>query len=328
MHSDLAVLKDQYRIPEIWLRLGLPGAPNVSCRVPWRDDKNPSFSIYDQGRRWKDFATGDAGDVIDFISHSCEVNRAEAIRRFRAMTVGFTCFTIPQSRPKKPLVLPTKAARRGTQREINEVAQSRRLDPDAVSLAQSLNTLTFGEVCGLSCWILSDEFRRVAEARRMDGKPFAQVGSLPRRKAHTLRGSSKSWPVGAAVLARLSRIRAVLLVEGGPDYLAALHFSIMFDKWDLLPVAMLGRESGSQIAPEALELLKGRRIRIYPHADRDGKGVVSAEKWAVQLHKHGCELDLYKFDGLVRSDGRPVKDLNDAACIRSEQKHELQDILP
>jgi DNA primase len=36
----------------------------VAC-APWRDDRNPSLGVSFSTGRWKDFATGDHGDMID-----------------------------------------------------------------------------------------------------------------------------------------------------------------------------------------------------------------------------------------------------------------------
>jgi len=202
------------------------------------------------------------------------------------------------------------------------------LRPDAVALAHSLPTLVFAEVCGFPCWILTDAAQMIAEARRIDGKPFPPIGTLGERKAHTLKGSVKAWPAGVAVLRKLPHFRAIMLVEGTADYLAALHFAAEAERWDVLPVAMLGRSAGTRINADALALLRGRRIRIYPHADADGGGMTSAHTWAEQLHREGCEVDLYDFTGLTRRDGRAVKDLNDAALIAPAQQQALSDILP
>src|SRR4051794_40226778 len=62
--------------------------------------------------------------------------------------------------------------------------------------------------------------------------------------------------------------------EGGPDYLAALHFAIELDAMNVLPVAILGRNAGrAALDPRALHLLRGRRVRLFPHADADGGGL-------------------------------------------------------
>ena len=39
--------KERLTIPELWRLLNLPGNPGRSCRSPFREDRNPSFSVYD-----------------------------------------------------------------------------------------------------------------------------------------------------------------------------------------------------------------------------------------------------------------------------------------
>lgn len=330
--NDIQNLKEILRIPEVWNRLGLHGTPGKSCRSPFRPDKSASFSIFDDGRQWKDHATGAGGDVIDFIALACKVDAKEATRRFLAMAGAPVSGIVatPESRKNPAPTLTLPPLHGGTLEEIEQVARSRCLHFDAVSLACCLGTVAFGDVCGFPCWILTDAAHRIAEARRVDGKPFPAVGTLGERKAHTLKGSVKAWPAGVAVLENGRNYRAVMLVEGGPDYIAALHFAITGGPrgWDVLPVAILGRNAGTRIDPHALELLKGLRIRIYPHRDADGGGMARAQIWAKQLHSIGCDVDFFDFTGLSRRDGEPVNDLNDAAVIAPVQQNELLEVLP
>ena len=355
MQNDLRLLKDKLLIPEVWQRLGLQGSPGKACRSPFRQDRHPSFSIHEAGRRWKDHGTGESGDVIDFIAAACQVDNAEATRRFLALAgvqpqpSGST----PQScatkahRGGRPVSLksqrpnstpnpspgpgpgnPGTVLHRGSAANVEAVARSRGLDPAAVALARGLGTLAFAEICGSPCWLLGDGAQRIVEARRMDGLPFPEYAGLGERKAHTLRGSHKDWPVGAAVLKDLPHIRALMLVEGGPDYLAALHFILRAEAWDVLPIAMLGRSAGSRIAPEALDLIGGRPVRIYPHQDADGGGLASAKTWADQLHAHGSAVQIFQLCELHRQDGRPIKDLNDAVELDSTEHLHLQKLTP
>jgi hypothetical protein len=365
---DIPSLKERLLIPEVWQRLRLEGEPAERCRSPFREDRNPSFSIYKGGRRWKDYGTGAGGDVIDFIAMARQISKGEATREFldlAGVPRGKPARSHAHARPRSPSRPPSPAPshsqtdaqsqpepersgtfqvphpalpdspnpsatspsqtpphpdgirvplQNGTEADRLLVAESRGITLEAVSLALALRTLTFAIVGGFRCWVLKDAEGRIAEARRLDGMPFPKSGTLGRRKAHTLRGSRKSWPLGAAVLRRLPQFRTLLLVEGGPDYLAALHFAHEMERWDVLPVAMLGRGTGTKIDPEALELMRGRRVRIYPHADADGGGVKSAHIWATQLHRVGCVVDIYGLTELNRTDGKPVKDLNDCTA--------------
>ncbi|MGC6459423.1 MAG: CHC2 zinc finger domain-containing protein [Akkermansiaceae bacterium] len=67
IQNDFDHLKEVYRIYDAWEDLGLPGEPSESCRSPFRDDLNPSFSVFDAGRKWKDYGTDEHGDVFDFV---------------------------------------------------------------------------------------------------------------------------------------------------------------------------------------------------------------------------------------------------------------------
>lgn len=330
MKLDIPALKEALRIPEVWQRLGLPGEPKPACRSPFREDRNPSFAIFDDGCRWKDHGTGEAGDVIDFLARACNVDNAEATRRFAAMSGSGAPAQAPppaRSKPGDGPKLPT--LRKGSVSEIDALAKMRRLHFDAVSLAVSGDALRFADVCGFPSWILLDDSRKIAEARRLDGRQYPAIGDLAQRKAHTIKGSSKSWPCGVAMLARpRPKFRAVLVVEGGADFLAALHFAITRDVWDVWPVAVLGRGAASRIDPQALELLRGHRIRIYPHSDPDGGGVARAAVWFHQLRAVGCDVDYFTFEGMTRRDGKPVSDLNDAALIDPAQVNELEHLLP
>jgi hypothetical protein len=78
--GDFAHLKELYRIDDAWEELGLKGEPSASCCSPLRDDLNPSFSVFDAGRRWKDHGTGSYGDVIDFVSQCQDVTLGDALR--------------------------------------------------------------------------------------------------------------------------------------------------------------------------------------------------------------------------------------------------------
>jgi hypothetical protein len=72
-------------IPILWERLGLPGHVSEKCCVksPLRDDDGrPSFSIYADGRRWKDHATGQGGDSFDLYQAVKETDARGAWRGF------------------------------------------------------------------------------------------------------------------------------------------------------------------------------------------------------------------------------------------------------
>ena len=71
------------------------------------------------------------------------------------------------------------------------------------------------------------------------------------------------------------------------------------------------------IPEEELRHFQGKYIRIF--ADADGPGLQAEGRWWHQLEAAGAKVDGYSFAGLIRSDGRPVKDLNDFALIDPDQ---------
>jgi hypothetical protein len=81
--SPLALALGTAQNPELWHRLGLPVTPRTSCRSPFREDKTPSFSIYANGRRWRDHgARADiGGDAVDFVAHALNLSKSDAARR-------------------------------------------------------------------------------------------------------------------------------------------------------------------------------------------------------------------------------------------------------
>jgi len=200
--------------------------------------------------------------------------------------------------------------------EIEQISQTRAICADSVRWAVQLGVLRCAKVCGSPAWFLSDASGYVAEARRLDGGLFPAIGELGERKAHTIKGSTKSWPVGVEILRNNPSLHSVMLVEGGPDYLAALHFLLTFGRSGALPIALLGRGAGTmRIHQQALRLLTGKRIRIYPHNDPDGGGHRSAHSWSEQLRHVGCHVDRVTFEQIQGPDGRAVKDLNDLTSI-------------
>jgi hypothetical protein len=353
MKNDIQSLKEILRIPEVWDRFGLPGQPSISCSSPFRPDKSPSFSVYDEGRKWKDHGTDDGGDVIDFLARAGDTSTTEATKRFIEMAGGAAVPFLPRKGPsdaaamreaykegvaaekaRKRALWPSFIAEEAYKAEARKRgAESRNVSPDAFEIGELMETIHYGNVCGFPCWILTDDAGLIAEARRIDRGVFPEIGELPSRKAHTLPGSIKAWPAGTAALRRLPNISRVMMVEGSPDYVAALHFaSAHIDacggSLNTLPVAMLGRGVGTEIHPEALALLAGKRIRIYPHNDPDGGGMERARVWAAQLHAAGCVVDFFNFDGLTRTEGQPVNDLNDLCDLIPSQQNLITDLLP
>ena len=77
--------KERIRIPHLWQILNLAGnspAFHGVTRSPFRDDTNASFSIFDDGRRFKDHGTGEGGDAITFYGLARNLENKQAVKEF------------------------------------------------------------------------------------------------------------------------------------------------------------------------------------------------------------------------------------------------------
>jgi CHC2-type zinc finger protein len=304
---------------------------------PLHQEKTPSFHVYTDDDHYHCFGCGAHGDVTDLEQALSGGTRAEAADRLGAERLQ-NIEKLPRSpKLKEKAEAPPpnlSGLRKATRAELQQIADSRNIDLRAVESAQDLGTLRVGEVCGYPSWVLLDASGLCAEARRLNRKPYPAIANgkvaLGERKAHTLRGSRKDWPVGIVPAAEYRKgFESILLVEGGPDYLAAFHFALRRQKKGILPVAILGRGQGLRgLHPDALEHFQGHRVRICPHNDSDGLGIAHALRWSKQLQQTDCDVDFFVFNGLRKADGSAVKDLNDCTDLASQSVGKLEELFP
>jgi hypothetical protein len=158
------------------------------------------------------------------------------------------------------------------------------------------------------CFVITDDARRNAICRRLDGKPFQdrdpETGQITQKKSKCLKGSEANWPIG---IAQSNGFAAIALCEG-IDVLSAFWLAYAGAAESLVAqVCMTG--ASCRIHEDALPLFRGKRVRIFGHADAAGQAAV--QRWAGQLRTVQAEVDGFDFSGLVKTDDSPVKDLND-----------------
>lgn len=108
--AALTLAKQRLTIMDAWLMLSLPGRPKVGMnKSPFRDDRNPSFSIYRSGQRWRDFGTGDGGSVVDFVMKAGGLPMGQAIEQVIRMA-GVGNFVPPLPPPMLPKRQPSPAS--------------------------------------------------------------------------------------------------------------------------------------------------------------------------------------------------------------------------
>ena len=328
---SLSDLKSSYSIAHAWRDLGLAGEPAKICRSPFpsdhkNGDAHPSFSVFSDGARWKNQATGEGGDVFDLVmkARGCDMAAAAAWVRER---VGIVCEPVPIAAAAATGGTPWPPLRPGTPAECARLAKLRYIAPEAVKLASERMFLHFGELWRQPFWAVTDQRRKLIEFRRLDGAPWPAFGRLVARKAHCL-GSGKDWPVGTLEAASA---QAVAWLEGAPDLLAFFHFAWVEKKTDsVAPVAMLGA-ANQRIAGDALARFAGKHVVLYPHCDPAGQ--TAAKAWARQLRGAGAEVSAFDLSGIEKDDGSAGKDLNDltalsADCYEKADSYRFREVLP
>jgi hypothetical protein len=324
--NDLAMLKARYSIMRAWADLGLRGKPGRCVSSPLREDAHPSLSVWTgaDGREcFKDHATGEGGDVIDFVKLALNGSTAEAIRWIEAR-LGLTRER-PAGKAQKPgPKLPP--LRRGTTDELRELADQRGFAVEALRLAEERGFLHFTALWGFPAWGLTDQRRQLHEFRRLDGAKWPAFGHLAERKAHCV-GTGKAWPIGTLESRPFPKIA---WVEGPPDLLAVLHFLRVENKAaTVAPVGVLGA-SNHRLAPEALAHFAGKAVCLYPHCDEAGQK--AARSWALALKEAGAaRVTAFDLSGIVTTSGETGKDLADvcrigADCFEAERK--FWEVLP
>jgi CHC2 zinc finger/Toprim-like len=289
----LAEAKECIRNNDLWREFGFEGEPRKQCRCPFHEDRSPSFSVFDDGKRWKCFAGCGEGDVVDLLALAKGLSNEEACREI-LRRAGGNREVIRSEQPKgEPTMLELPSLVPYSKEIAQLAADSRGLQITAIEFAALwLKTVVFARVCEQKAWILTDASRKCAEARRIDAKPFPAIDTLAERKSHSLAGSRKSWPVGILppeldepVLKE--HVHRVILVEGGPDYLAACQIIAAQDV-NVLPVAMLG--ASQTISEDALPYFRDRHVTVVAHADETGRK--AGMRWARQVQATGAEVKL------------------------------------
>jgi hypothetical protein len=291
----------------------------LKCVCPFHDERNASCYVDPKRGVFHCFGCGAGGTIIDYHALKRGISVRDAIRELAGRANGgASAVDVVVRRPsfKQPDLrsLDLGWLEKGAEEDLCKLSDLRCISVKALRLAQVAAVLRFGTIRGHRAWIVTDPARAVAQARRLDGKGWFHLKDA---KAYTLHGGCGNWPIGVI---NAPDQQKVVLVEGGPDLLAAYHLLWCQDRRDITPVAMLG--AGTSIFPVALPLFAGRRVRIYPHTDESG--IRATERWSHTLLRVGCTVDCYDFSDLMRADGKPVRDLNDFLLIGHDEWQESQ----
>jgi len=80
--------KQRLPLPALMSKLGFGSEfQKASCRSPFREDKNPSFGIFQHEGRWfwKDHGTNESGDEVTFIEKALGISNRDALSKFEEL---------------------------------------------------------------------------------------------------------------------------------------------------------------------------------------------------------------------------------------------------
>jgi hypothetical protein len=308
----------RFTIPVLWRIFNLRGSPGRPCRSPFREDRSPSFSVSEDGLLFIDFATNERGNAIHFLARIRGFSYAEAYLELLNMVDGpaeakaAAPTRSPEAKPEAPPDLSGLEICRES--DLKQISKLRSIPIEGLLLAQERKLLfAYQNPFQGRCWVITDDARRNAIARRLDGERFhyrqPKEGEKEGPKAKCWLHAEAKWPIG---IAQATTFPVISLCEGGPDFLSGFALAYAGAVESLVaPVCMTA--SSCSIHKEALPLFRGKRVRIF--ADADEPGQAALQRWAEQLQEVQAEVDCYSFDGLVKADGSPVKDLNDFLLV-------------
>jgi hypothetical protein len=281
-----------------------------SCRSPFREDRNPSFSVYGNGTRFKDFATDDHGDVFDFYQLAIGCDRKQAFIELKELALGrepnvaapiIRVPSTPKLEEKRTLFHPE--LEKPTNDELDTIWRLRGIGIEGLQLAVSRGFLWMATLHGHRAYVLTDRRRNVYLTRRLDGQPWEHLETKP--KAYTLPGGQANWPIG---IEESASYPAIALCEGAPDFLAAFGHAWASGVENRVAPMCLAAAS-VKITDDALPYFKDKSVRVFVHNDSAGRGACA--RWQKQLLAVTDRLSYYHFDGLIQADGSSVADLND-----------------
>lgn len=172
---------------------------------------------------------------------------------------------------------------------------------EACKLAQARSFLRFLDHPEGVAWVITDRRRATALARLIGRKEWQNES-----KGRTLENSLGKQPIGVI---EAMQFDACALIEGGPDMLAAFELIIQAGAQEKVSVICMA-STRSQFSPLDLKRLRGKSVRLFPHADKEG--IAAAVRWIGQLEGVCAHIDVVDLRGIA-------KDLNDLTSLDDER---------
>ena len=275
-----------------------PPSGNGSFRSPFREDSNPSFSLFrdksDQHWCFKDHATGDAGNMITFVKLGRGLSSNGEAAALIDKELKLNLFKTP--RPKSSV-------------EYSERLRNMKLDEFSPLHAEQIASVvgvrgTEGVfrvfdrgILGAGmmwrsknggkgypvpdCFFLYDRKTMSATARKLNGERFGDLKSVTPNDWH-------KQPIGISAIypdAVYGEIDEAVFCEGEKDLIAVMHGNT-HDR--AIPICMPSATTNT--TQEHAERFANMTCSIYAQAD--SPGIVAALQWYQWLQPHAYSIRL------------------------------------
>ena len=264
-------------------------------RSPFREEANPSFSIFqdrsDQHWCFKDHATGESGNMINFVKIGCSLgsNQEAAALIDRELRLGL--FKTPRRSSDD---CPTDRLKNiklneFTQQYAEQIAATVGLNgTEGVSRLHKREMLGVGTLFRYgrngsfpesNCFFLYDQITKSATARKLNGEHFGKNKSVTPNDWH-------KRPIGISAIhptASYSADFEAVFCEGEKDLIAVMH-GYPYDR--AIPICMPSATT-TTIAEQA-SIFSGMTCVI--HAQTDQAGIAAALQWYQWLKPHAFSI--------------------------------------
>jgi hypothetical protein len=264
------------RVGDEWKIGDISGAPGESLGIQLTGQKAGLYH---------DWATGEGGDFVKLLRENRNINFIAAVEEIeRAIGLSLrsvdqhSCTTYDYQRSnksereksKKPSRLALDCIEACNSQDLLQLSKLRTIPLEGLRIATQRKLLFAHDYPYEGrCWVVTDDARRNAICRRLDGKRFRKPSDRKKEppKSKCWYGSNANWPIG---IAQANGFPAIALCEGVPDFLAASYLAWAGGvEYLVAPVCMTG--ASCKIEEDALPLFRGRRVRIFGDADEAGQ---------------------------------------------------------
>lgn len=240
------------------------GARGYYGKAVWRNDRNPSLSIF-KGKSgigiWKDHSTGEHGDAVAFLCKVVGMSFKEAVE-----TIGGKMPEIKQA-PRR-FVVPQVEEQPVSQARIDSLAElikTRRLAKPNKELRRRGFV---GDDMALIEFAEDDNGNLIIPLRRPDGS----LVNAKVRLAKELNGQRYRYAIAGAgsyplLLGDFNHCTAVFVIEG--ELNAAIAYATMIEHGAM--IAAIGLPGASSSIPDdVMKLLSGKTVYIWADSDQAG----------------------------------------------------------